>query len=130
MPKYTALKASGEFSAFDLELSRSLWTTGTSFIEYTHQATNALLRVTFKKAEIIRIVDDLALLDEEDDSTEGVGPKFFGYSVVGAAFWKANAATIAKSEKPMTHYRFITLNSSVDIIASSAPHFRTLAVAS
>ncbi|MBP1848524.1 hypothetical protein J2046_006820 [Rhizobium petrolearium] len=129
MPSYVPMEIEPRFSALDLELARSLWTPAQSFVEYICAKTRSNLRIAFQKIEIMRIVDDLPLLDLEDEQTSGILQHHFGYVVSDAAFWRANERTIERSVNPMTHYRFITGNSCVDIISSASPHTRVLAVA-
>jgi hypothetical protein len=129
MPRYTALELNPNFEPLDLTLSRSLWTPGQTFAEYVSARSKVNLRVAFKQVEILRIVDDLSVLDKESTPSEGIDRHHFAYTVVGSAFWDANADTIADSVDPLTQYRFITGNSCVDVIASTSPHFGIMGVA-
>lgn len=129
MPLYVALEIEPKFNASDLELARTLWTPQQSFLEYICAKTRGNLRIAFQKVEIIRIIDDFSTLDLDSTPAKGMVPNHFGYIVTGAAFWNANADTIESGERLMSHYRFITGNSCVDIISSATPHYRVLAVA-
>jgi hypothetical protein len=95
------------------------------FAEFSNPHMLGVLRISFKKAEIYRVVDSLAMLDVETTPIDGkVETYHFGYTVENAAFALQFGEKIFASEKPMTHYRFITGDSCLDVITSSPIHMR------
>jgi hypothetical protein len=83
-----------------------------------------LLRVSFDKQCIIRILDDMPLSTEEDDTPdEGLVSEQFAYLLEGAAFARLQSSGWKEASAPVAHYRFITGWACMDVLTSATPAF-------
>jgi hypothetical protein len=83
-----------------------------------------LLRVSFDKACIIRILDEMPLSTEKDDTpNEGLVPEHFAYRLEGAAFARLQSGTWKEVNAPVTHYQFITGWGCLDVLTGATPAF-------
>ena len=80
------------------------------------------LRVHFEKTEILRILDEMPLSTEnEDTEKEGLVSEHFAYLVEDSAFFRAQSEAFRIVFKNARHYRFITGWTCLDVISDSAP---------
>lgn len=82
-----------------------------------------LLRVSFRNAVIVRMLDEMALSTETDPATwVGLVPNHFAYRVEGDCFLKAQSEAW-KYGLEVQHYRFITGEGCLDVVTSLPPKF-------
>jgi hypothetical protein len=82
-----------------------------------------LLRVSFDKPCIVRILDEMPLSTEEDDTpNEGLVSEHFAYRLEGAAFARLQSSAW-KVSAPVTHYRFVTGCACMDVLTAATPVF-------
>ena len=87
-----------------------------------------LLRVTFAKACIVRLLDEMPLSTEDDDTpNEGLVSEHFAYRVEGAAFARMQPETWKSVFGPVTHYQFVTGWACMDVLSGAAPSFSIVA---
>ena len=87
-----------------------------------------LLRVTFDRQCIVRLLDEMPLSTETDDGpVEGLVPEHFAYRIEGAAFSRTQSEGWKEVQKvvqaPVTHYRFVTGWACMDVLSSAVPDF-------
>jgi hypothetical protein len=83
-----------------------------------------VLRVTFDKQCIVRILDEMLLSTECDETpNEGLVPHHFAYRVENATFWKTQSPVFADIYPTAKHYRFITGWACLDVISAARPRF-------
>ena len=83
-----------------------------------------VLRVSFDRPCIIRILDEMPLSTEENDTpNEGLVPEHFAYSLEGAAFARLQSSAWKEVNAPITHYQFVTGWACMDVITAATPAF-------
>ncbi|MGH9647037.1 MAG: hypothetical protein ACRD4E_09500 [Bryobacteraceae bacterium] len=83
-----------------------------------------LLRVSFDKQCIVRILDEMPLSTEEDDTpNEGLVPEHFAYCLEGTAFARLQSRVWRELFKPVTHYQFVTGWACMDVLTAATPAF-------
>ncbi|MBA9071484.1 hypothetical protein FHR71_005264 [Methylobacterium sp. RAS18] len=86
-------------------------------------ATQAL-RVSFERQCIVRLLDEMPLSTEEDDTpNEGLVPGHFAYRVEGARFARMQSEAWKEVNKPVSHYLFVTGWGCLDVVSSGKPTF-------
>lgn len=82
------------------------------------------LRVSFDAPCIVRLLDELALSTEEDDTpNEGLVPNHFAYRLEGARFAHTQSEAWKEMIVPVAHYQFVTGMACMDVLSSAAPSF-------
>jgi hypothetical protein len=85
------------------------------------------LRVGFERVETIRIVDEMPLSTENEETPNtGTLPEHFAYKVEGAMFWNQQSEAFKIVYKNAKHYRFVTGWACLDVISNSEPTFMTV----
>ena len=80
--------------------------------------------VNFYCDVIVRILDEIALSTEiSPDELSGLVSHHFAYEVEGDAFFAAQSEVWRTLNPGAKHYRFITGNWCLDVIASNPPSF-------
>ncbi len=83
-----------------------------------------LLRVSFDQPCIIRLLDEMPLSTEEDDTpNDGLVSEHFAYRVEGAAFARLQSSAWKEVSGPVTLYRFVTGWACMDVLSASFPLF-------
>jgi hypothetical protein len=83
-----------------------------------------LLRVSFDKQCIVRILDEMPLSTEENDTpNEGLVPEHFAYRIEGAAFARLQSSAWKEVSAPVTHYQFVTGWACMDVLTAATPAF-------
>ena len=86
-----------------------------------------LLRVSFERPCIIRVLDEMHPSTEKDDIPNiGLVPEHFAYLLEGAAFAHMQSGARRDVNAPVKHYRFITGWACLDVLTSATPGFATV----
>jgi hypothetical protein len=81
-----------------------------------------IIRVTFNKPCIIRILDEMPLSTEKHNGpSQGLVPDHLAYRVEGSAFNDAQSEAWKVVNAPVTHYRFVTGWACMDVLSSGRP---------
>jgi len=89
--------------------------------------TEHFLRVSFERQSIVRLVDEMPLSTEQEDSPDlGLISDHFAYRVEGAAFERAQSQIWRDAVGPAVHFRFITGWTCMDVLSPGAPSFKVL----
>ncbi|UPJ51285.1 hypothetical protein IVB30_08020 [Bradyrhizobium sp. 200] len=87
------------------------------------------LRVEFESVEMIRILDEMALSTEaEDTPNEGLSAHHFAFLVDGARFWNQQSEAFKMVFAKARHFRFITGWTCLDVIAAGEPKLTVVQV--
>jgi hypothetical protein len=88
------------------------------------------LQVSFSNQCIVRILDEMPLSTEIDDSAnEGLVPEHFAYRVEDALFFRTQSEAWKCGIRSPVHYRFITGWTCLDVVTSGEPSFAVVAIA-
>jgi hypothetical protein len=125
MPRYSPIEAGVPLQASLSDLAALQWGTNGISADFLLPKDEAhLLRVSFDKPCIIRILDEMPLSTEEDDTpNEGLVPEHFAYSLEGAVFARLQSSAWKEVNAPVKHYQFITGWACLDVLTSAAPVF-------
>jgi hypothetical protein len=125
MPTYEAIDAGVHLQAVASDLIAFEWRTDgiTADFILPDDDTHAL-RVSFDRSCIVRLLDEMALsTEEEDTSSQGLVPNHFAYRLEGARFSRSQSEGWKGVEGPVTHYQFVTGWGCMDVISGGTPLF-------
>jgi len=89
-----------------------------------------VLQVSFSSQCIVRILDEMPLSTEMDDSAdEGLVPEHFAYRVEDALFFRTQSEAWKFCIRTPVHYRFVTGRTCLDVVTSGEPSFSVVATA-
>ena len=125
MPRYEPINAGLSFQTSLSDLVAFHWETNGIRADFAIPTDDKhLLRVAFDRQCIVRILDEMALSTEADDTpSEGLVPEHFAYRIHGAAFSRAQSEAWKFGMESLAHYRFITGWSCLDVLSSAHPTF-------
>lgn len=128
MPRYSPIDAGVPLQASRSDLAALLWRTNGIAADFFLPDDEAhLLRVEFNRACIIRVLDEMPLSTEQDDTpNEGLMPEHFAYLLEGAAFARLQSSAWKEVNAPVKHYQFITGWACLDVLTSGTPVFGTV----
>ena len=127
MPRYSPIDAGVPFQASRSDLAALKWETNGIAADFLLPGEDYLLRVSFDRQCIIRILDEMPLSTEEDDTpSEGLMPEHFAYLLEGAAFARLQSRAWKEVNTPVKHYQFITGWACLDVLTSANPVFFTV----
>ena len=82
------------------------------------------LRVSFDRQCIVRLVDEMPLSTEQEDTpSEGRVPEHFAYRAEGARFARLQSETWKEISAPVRHYQFVTGWGCMDVLSAASPSF-------
>jgi len=125
MPRYEPIDAGLSFKVSVSDLIAFHWDTNGIQADFVVPDDEGhLLRVTFNRQCIVRILDEMALSTETDDTpSEGLVPEHFAYRVYDAVFLRLQSEAWKCTQENLTHYRFITGWACLDVLSSAYPSF-------
>jgi hypothetical protein len=86
------------------------------------------LRVSFDQPCIVRLLDEMPLSTEQDDTpNEGLVPEHFAYRLQGARFARLQSETWKEINAPVTHYQLVTGWGCMDVLSGGSPSFSVVA---
>lgn len=105
------------------------WTLGTTQATFViPDNSDQVLQVSFSKQCIVRILDEMPLSTEADDSANaGLVPEHFAYRVEGALFFRTQSEAWKLCIGTPVHYRFITGGTCLDVVTGVEPSFALVA---
>lgn len=125
MPKYEPIDAGITFKTSLSDLVGFVWDTNGIQADFAIPGDdqNSLI-VKFRKQCIVRILDEMAISTEQDDTpSDGLVPEHFSYRVHGAAFFRMQSEAWKHGMESLAHYRFITGWACLDVISPAYPTF-------
>jgi hypothetical protein len=128
MARYSPIDAGVSLQASRSDLAALHWEiNGIAADFFFPDDASHLLRVSFDRSCIIRVLDEMPLSTEEEYTpNEGLVPGHFAYSIEGAVFARLQSWAWMEVNAPVKHYRFITGWTCLDVLTSAAPAFATV----
>jgi hypothetical protein len=125
MPRYHPIDIGVPLQASLSDLADFKWDKGHVIADFILPHDDAhLLRVSFDKPCIIRLLDEMPLSTEEDDTpNQGLVSEHFAYRLEGAAFARLQSWAWKEVTGPVTHYQFITGWTCMDVLSAATPSF-------
>jgi hypothetical protein len=125
MPRYYAFDIGVPLQASRSDLASFKWASNGIVAEFILPDDDAkLLRVSFDKPCIVRLLDEMPLSTEEDDTpSEGRVSEHFAYRVEGSAFARHQSEAWKEVCGPVTQYQFVTGWGCVDVLTAALPSF-------
>ena len=125
MPKYRPIEIGVPLQASLSDLASFNWTVNGITADFIlPDKDDHLLRVLFDKPCIVRILDEIPLSTEKDDTpNEGLVSEHFAYWLEGAAFARLQSSAWKEVCGPVTHYQFITGWACMDVLSAATPAF-------
>jgi hypothetical protein len=123
MPKYLPFQVSPDIKASASDMIALHWQRGGVVADFVIPGNHhQVLRVQFDRADFIRVLDEMPLSTEaEETPNEGLAPEHFAYIVEGSRFWKTQSEAWHFQFPKARHYRFITGWACLDVIAICTP---------
>jgi hypothetical protein len=128
MPQYVPIETPVPLASSRSDLAGFQWdNVGITADFLLPDDTEKIIRVTFNKPCIIRILDEMPLSTEKDNGpSQGLVPDHFAYRVEGSAFNDAQSEAWKVVNAPVTHYRFVTGWACMDVLSSGRPSFTVI----
>jgi hypothetical protein len=125
MPRYGPIDAGVPLQASSSDLVSLHWSTNGIAADFILPGDEAhLLRVSFDRQCIIRILDEMPLSTEQDDTpNEGLVAEHFAYRLEGAAFARVQSVAWKEVNAPVAHYQFVTGWGCLDVLTAATPVF-------
>jgi hypothetical protein len=129
MPKYEPLDAGVSLKSSGSDLVAFQWRTNGISADFSLPHDEAhLLRVSFDRPCIVRLLDEMPLSTEEDETpSEGLVSEHFAYRLNGARFARTQSEAWREVSGPVTHYQFVTGWACMDVLSSGTPTFSIVA---
>ena len=125
MPTYNPIDIGVPLQASRSDLASFEWSTNGITADFILPDDDAhLLRVSFDRPCIIRILDEMPLSTEENDTpNEGLVSEHFAYRLDGATFARLQSSAWKEASGPVTHYQFVTGWACMDVLTAAIPAF-------
>jgi hypothetical protein len=125
MPKYEPIDVGLSFKTSLSDLVEFHWDTNGIQASFAVPGEEGrMLSVSFNRQCIVRILDEMALSTESDDTPdEGLIPEHFAYRVHQAAFSRMQSEAWKWGTESLAHYRFITGWACLDVLSAAYPTF-------
>lgn len=125
LPRYSPISIGVPLQASRSDLVSFEWSTNGITADFILPDDDAhLLRVSFDKPCIVRILDEMPLSTEQDDTpNEGLVAEHFAYSLDGASFARFQSSAWKEARKQVTHYQFVTGFACMDVLTAATPVF-------
>jgi hypothetical protein len=125
MPNYKPIDTGIDLDAIASDLAGFQWDTDGIVADFIlPDQPERLLRVSFDRSSIVRILDEMVLSTEEDDAPdEGRVPNHFAYEVTVSRFARLQSSDWKEVNSPATHYQFVTGWACVDVLTKATPRF-------
>ncbi len=125
MPRYEPLDAGVPIKTSGSDLVAFQWQTNGISAYFSVPDDDAhVLRVSFDRTCIVRLLDEMPLSTEEDETqNEGLVSEHFAYRLEGARFARTQSEAWKEVNGPVAHYRFVTGWACMDVLSGGAPAF-------
>jgi hypothetical protein len=110
VPTYVPIEVTPAVRASHSNLLQLQWVNQGVAADFMIPGNNQdVLRVQFFRAEIIRIVEEMPISTEHEETiNEGLVAEHLAYEVQGASFWNQQSEAFKIVYKKAKHYRFFT----------------------
>ncbi len=129
MPIYKPINAGVSIKASASDLLAFQWETNGIVADFVIPNDEVqMLRVSFDRPCIVRLLDEMPLSTEDDETpNEGLVPEHFAYRLEGARFANLQSSSWKEISGPVTHYQFVTGWACMDVLTGSSPTFSIIA---
>ena len=129
VPRYEPLNVGVSLKASGSDLVAFRWQTNGISADFSlPDDEGRLLRVLFDRPCIVRLLDEMPLSTEEDETpNEGLVPEHFAYRLDGARFARIQSETWKEVSGPVAHYQFVTGWACMDVLSGGSPTFLIVA---
>ena len=129
MPIYKPINAGVSIKASASDLLAFQWETNGIVADFVIPNDEVqMLRVSFDRPCIVRLLDEMPLSTEDDETPkEGLVPEHFAYRLEGARFANLQSSSWKEISGPVTHYQFVTGWACMDVLTGSSPTFSIIA---
>ncbi|WP_068877687.1 MULTISPECIES: hypothetical protein [unclassified Phenylobacterium] len=129
MPIHYPINASTPIQASRSDLVAFRWRSNGISADFVIPADESrLLRVSFDRQCIVRLLDEMPLSTEEDDGpNEGLVADHFAYRIEGSRFARTQSSAWKETMGPVSHYQFITGWGCMDVLSGGEPSFAVVA---
>jgi hypothetical protein len=130
VPKYIAIELSHPIKAVASDLIQLRWKKYALAADFIIPDDSSIaLRVEFDRVDVIRLLDEMPISTEHEETpNEGLIANHFAYVVQGASFWNQQSEAFKANLTTATHYRFITGWTCLDVITTREPRFAVVPV--
>lgn len=126
MPKYEPIETGYPLQASASDLVGFQWEADSIAADFILDESR-LLRVSFDRPCIVRLLDEMPLSTEEDDTPkEGLVSEHFAYRVEGAHFARVQSDAWIYVNAPVAHYQFVTGCGCMDVLSGGFPSFSAI----
>ena len=128
MPRYHAVEIPVSLTASQSDMVAFSWSPNGIFADFIIPADPAsALRVTFSKQCIVRLLDEMPISTEDDNGPRrGFIEEEFAYRVEDSAFAVAQSDAWTHVFAPVSHWRFITGWTCMDVLSGGSPSFSVI----
>ena len=125
MPRYTPIHFDVPIKSIQSELLDFRWRADGITSDFLIPGDeDHVLQVRFGRVEVVRLLDEMALSTEDENTpNEGLIPDHLAYLVDGALFWSSQSEVLKLVRPTARHYRLITGWTCIDIISITEPSF-------
>ena len=128
MPTYEPIETGIRLKASASDLLRLHWESNEIAADFILPDDDTrVLRVSFDRPCIVRVLDEMPLSTEEDDTPNvGLVPEHFGYRLKGARFARMQSEAWKEINGPVNHYQFVTGWGCMDVLSGGSPTFELI----
>ena len=128
VPKYEPLDSGTPLEAVRSDLVAFQWNTNGIVADFILPDDDEhLRRVSFDGQCIVRLLDEMPLSTEKDDTPdEGRVPNHFAYRVEGALFARPQSEIWREVIQSVAHYQFVTGGACMDVLSGATPSFSVI----
>jgi hypothetical protein len=125
LAKYKPIKIDTAFKCVNSDMVQLVWRDNGIVSDWVIPGESEnLLRVSFERVEIFRVLDEMPLSTENEETPkEGLVSNHFAYEVEGASFYRQQSGAFCDFFPGLKHYRFITGWTCLDVISNKEPQF-------
>lgn len=129
MPIYEPIDAGVAIKASLSDLVAFRWETGGIVADFVLPGNDEhILRVSFDRQCIVRLLDEMPLSTEVDHRLNiGLVAEHFAYTVRGADFERIQSSTWKEVSGKPEHYQFVTGWACMDVLSTAKPSFAVVA---
>ncbi len=125
MPRYRPIPSIVRIKSSASDLLAFRWAKGGIIADFAIPSEDdRALRVQFDRVEVVRILDEMALSTEgQETPLERLERDHLAYAVEGARFWLSQSETLKIVIPDLHHYCFVTGGNCIDVISRDPPRF-------
>ena len=129
MPRYFPIDAGIRFDCDKSDLVAIDWKADRLSVDFILPAAEGhALRVRFRGATIVRLLDEMPLSTEDHGKNVGLVPRHFAYRVEDSAFANMQSEAWKEVHRPVCYYEFITGGGCMGVLSGVEPAFEVIKI--